>query len=149
MGVRRLRPVNTIRRNCDVHRSIGNIQSFCNGSPLPAPKLPVQRAILDGFSDVGRRDVLRSSQVGYRPRHFQQAVVGAGGETPLAHAPSDFNNLWRSLSFSRSISIGNLVTQDIVFLLQGSQYLEDLLIFPAESLFILTLKAIGNQFRPV
>ena len=53
---------------------------------LPSrPKCPVQRPVLNSFGDVLRFNLRRTLEVGNRARDFQDAVVGAGGETLLVH----------------------------------------------------------------
>ena len=51
------------------------------------PHLPVQRAVLDRFAEVGGIDFLRAGEVGDGARDLEDAVVGAGAEVEFASAP--------------------------------------------------------------
>lgn len=47
--------------------------------------IPVERAVLNGFKQVGLRDVPGPGQIGDGAGHLKDAVVGAGGERELLH----------------------------------------------------------------
>ena len=54
---------------------------------LLGPKGSIQGPVLNGLGYVLGFDCGHSLQIRDRPRHFQNAVVGAGAETLLAHCP--------------------------------------------------------------
>lgn len=53
------------------------------GQGLAAPKFSVEAAVLDSFGHVGGLDLFGATEIGDGARHFQQAVVGTGGEAEL------------------------------------------------------------------
>jgi hypothetical protein len=50
-----------------------------------AKKLPVERAVLDGFEDIRGADVRRASEVGERAGDFEDPVMRSGGEIHFFH----------------------------------------------------------------
>ena len=56
-----------------------------DGREESGPVAAVEGSILDGLGKVGHGQALRSVEVGDSPRHLEDAVVGAGGESLLLH----------------------------------------------------------------
>jgi hypothetical protein len=72
---------------------------------FPTPQLPVERAVLDRLGNVVAGNVFRAGQIGNRPRHLQNPVVGAGAQIQFAIAffsiPSSRRRARRTLSILR------------------------------------------------
>lgn len=64
---------------------------FCNQNarasrpPLLCPERAIQRAVLDGLGDVLGLDRFSSFQVCNRSCDFEDAIMGAGGQSLLGH----------------------------------------------------------------
>jgi hypothetical protein len=55
-----------------------------NPRPDLRPVIAIQRAVLHGFGDVFGADARRAAEIGDSARDFQNAVMGAGGESHAA-----------------------------------------------------------------
>lgn len=83
----------------------------------PRPVAAIQRAILDGFGDVGDGEVLGGFEVGDGAGDFEDAVVGAGGESLLEHgAFEEFFGVGRELAVSANLAGGHLGVGEDFFL---------------------------------
>ncbi len=72
-------------RNGDKLRRTKEISPLLNNFRMSRPKRPIQGAVLDGFGDVFGLKGDLALQIGDGSGDFEDAVVGAGGESLLNH----------------------------------------------------------------
>ena len=76
--------------DCCVKKDFGRagLGGFGVGGVAAVPSIKdvsVEAAVLDGFKEMVRFDAFGTGEIGNRPCDFENAVVGARGETELLH----------------------------------------------------------------